>query len=515
MKGIIYFISLWAFIVLLASCSESLEETYEDYSGDGKIRYLGKCKDVEVTPGWERLHVEWKNGTDAVIDKVKITWEASEKRDSVLVDRGTTSYDIRNLENDTYRVDVCSIDKNGNTSLVETGYARPYTYGHEAVTSFTRLVTKHYEVENDLVFFMEHWNDSIVKASLQYTNLAGETDLFPLTKDLVSQSLITLKGVNFDKPITILREGKLEGCSDTIIFPEVALGNELMLTSDFKQAIQRRYGFKDETPEDAAKLKNFIDTVRILEFDYDMTSFEDVLYCPKLEKIVCGKNRYLTLAVKSSVDASKLTDEKKSLMVLEKAHEYRKVIVEQYNDHYFTSTSLPAYIEKKGNPTLPKLTYLSEDIVESIVNTVEDGFNHKSHLEYLLDNDPTTCWESEQVTTLQTHQITIALKEPKKISGIKVVQMSYTEAQDQMKNDKQEVVPGYYSPGQLIVKVSKNRLSWEKIGYMEASLLGRGSGETTLIPMAEPQEIQYIQITVSDQKIILWASMLADIVLYQ
>ena len=47
---------LWSFFILfiIGGC-ENLEETYSDYTGNGTIRYLGKCKDLSVSPGWQRL----------------------------------------------------------------------------------------------------------------------------------------------------------------------------------------------------------------------------------------------------------------------------------------------------------------------------------------------------------------------------------------------------------------------------------------------------------------------------
>ena len=49
---------LWSFFILfiIGGC-ENLEETYSNYTGDGTIRYLGKCKDLSVSPGWQRLYI--------------------------------------------------------------------------------------------------------------------------------------------------------------------------------------------------------------------------------------------------------------------------------------------------------------------------------------------------------------------------------------------------------------------------------------------------------------------------
>lgn len=51
-------IYLWLLLPLLifGGC-ESLEDTYKDYAGDGPIRYLVKCDDLDVKAGWNRLVV--------------------------------------------------------------------------------------------------------------------------------------------------------------------------------------------------------------------------------------------------------------------------------------------------------------------------------------------------------------------------------------------------------------------------------------------------------------------------
>lgn len=63
-------------------------------------------------------------------------------------------------------------------------------------------------------------------------------------------------------------------------------------------------------------MNHFIDTDKTLEFDYDMASLEDVLYCPNLEKVVIGKNRYLTTLTEKA-DKSVLEEVEKSIAILE------------------------------------------------------------------------------------------------------------------------------------------------------------------------------------------------------
>ena len=77
MERRLYFIA-WLFAVLFVISCEDLEDTYDEYAGDGMIRYIGKCSEVEVRPGWERLRVSWKNNLDAAIKRVKISWQSEE-----------------------------------------------------------------------------------------------------------------------------------------------------------------------------------------------------------------------------------------------------------------------------------------------------------------------------------------------------------------------------------------------------------------------------------------------------
>ena len=44
---------------VIACDNESLEDTYKEYAGKGEIRYLGKCNNLLVTPGWKRIIITW------------------------------------------------------------------------------------------------------------------------------------------------------------------------------------------------------------------------------------------------------------------------------------------------------------------------------------------------------------------------------------------------------------------------------------------------------------------------
>lgn len=81
-----YIVNFWVLAVLLVSCNESLEDTYSDYAGNGKIRYVGKCTELDVTPGWKRLSLQWKNSMDATVDKIKVAWSSENVKGDTLLE---------------------------------------------------------------------------------------------------------------------------------------------------------------------------------------------------------------------------------------------------------------------------------------------------------------------------------------------------------------------------------------------------------------------------------------------
>lgn len=488
MKRIKYLVGI--LFIFIVSCSESLEDTYSDYAGDGKIRYIGKCSDMSIKAGWYRLQINWTNSTDAVVDKIKVSWEAEDVKHDSLLPKNATFCEIKNLTDAVYRVDVCAVDANGKESLAITDYARPYSYEHEAVRSFSRVISKYYYLDDNLVYYIDNWNDSIVEAKICYTNsVSNQNDEFILTKEEASKGLLRLENVNCQKPITIVRSGRLEGCSDLIPFADYTLTNERIYSSDFKMLVQNMYGLKSENEEQKRIFDHFVDTVRVLEFDYDVASFEDLFYCLKLEKIVLGKNRYLSLQNQNKVDISVCVNEKRSLECLDMLNEVRGLEVERYNEHYFNEKR--SYIAEMGNPKLPVLNYLTLDDVESIMNmTMLEDSEETQELKNLLDNNPSTWWEPSVATSPRTHEIVLTLKQPQVVKGVKIVQRLYRPTSSSQK---------YYVSDKVVIEVSDDNVNWEPISYSKESEIGIGSGEVTLIPVVKPSNVRYIKVTISDK----------------
>lgn len=519
MKIMRYLLGLGVAIVSLTGCSESLEDTYSDFAGDGKIRYIAKCSGVTVVPGWRRLSLSWKNGTDAMVANIKVSWSANDVKRDTLLNPSDTACELRGLEDFTYRIDVLGVDSDGRESLMDPRYGRPYTEAHELIRSFTPGVTKYYLLKdkNALVYFTDNWNENIIDMKLHYTdidNTSCERGVWIPDPEMIewvgpdfayglAPTFYTVEGINVDERIYITRVGRVAACPDTIRFEPVDLDKSRSFTSDFKTTVQRRYGFVDQTDAQKADFDRFIDTVRCLEFDYDVASFEDILYCPRLEKIVLGKNRYLDPAKPSSEDASVLYDANKSVQVLDAANKLLGLKIERYNSHYNFKKTLP-YLTEMGNPTLPgDLTYISKSEIDTVTCSVKDIVEHDSHLEALIDNDSSTYWYPFEAPQARTYEITIKFKSPQFVRGFKVKQVESDQVQ-------------HYFPNQLRVQVSNDQVIWKNATHVLDYPIGRGIGEVTLIPMAEPAEVKYVRITVSDQAYVsLFSLRLADIVPYR
>ncbi len=521
MKMIKYIIVLWFSMVLLLGCSESLEETYDKWSGDGKIRYPAKCMNARVIPGWERLTVKWKNGTDAATKNVKVTWSANDMRDSLLLPPTDTVCEISGLKNTSYRIDIQTITEDGLQSLMETRYGRPYSLEHEIVRTFSQGITKYFRIgSNALIYFVGHKDEEhVLEMKLHYTNTAGNKvtqDVWPDDATANVNSCYIVKDIRMNEgdSVYISRVGLLPNCEDIIHFEPVVLKvNERVFTSDFKTNIQRHYGFTDQTDVEKIEFEHFIDTVRTLEFDFDIASLEDILYCPKLEKIVLGKNRYYWENQGQVMKGeTTLYEVERSVNVLKMVRELNKnFTIERYNEHFPQLPKELAYMtiskENQQESDLG-LNYLDVALIDKYECSEKDPQGYNSHLDWLFDNMPTTKWQTYTQADLRTYEITLYLKEAQLIKGIVVRQSRNTD-----KNSTS------YYPDQIKIEVSENLFAWENVNGengIEETLLGRAPGETNIVYLKKPGKYQYVRITMTDKTYITNSSLaLADIVLFQ
>lgn len=526
MKKRRYIINLFAAAALLVGCSESLEDTYSDFAGDGKIHYVAKCSEVHVSPRWEGLVLEWQNGTDATIDKVKVVWTLEDQKDSILLPNTTTSFELKNLVNGTYRFDVCAVDTDGNKSLLETTYGRPYTREHEVMLAFSRGVVKPYFLNNKLIFFSDQWNENIKEMVLKYKDPDGVQKEYVFNKETSYNTLVTIDDVSMNPKDTVYvyRKGKLEDCPDIIEFDPVAISRKKNYSAGFVNAIHRRYGYTTDTKEQEEEFEKFIEKVTELEFDYDIETFEDVLYCPKLEKIVFGKNRYLKKSIRYPgypyTPSKVLGPIEKSIQVLNKAHEpgILNLAVQCYSGnepHYFKSAPWEpgalTYMEDMGYSELPDLEIIDADAFEEydghkITCTPADSF---ADFDLLLDDDPSTKWEATTSVEPRTHEMQMKLKIPTEIRGVKVSHYLF---------DGNDARAPYLAPPRITIQTSVDGANWENVTYLDVNTLGYGGGEVTLLPIAGGSRlVEYIKFSVRDMinpgKV--WSISLGDVVLYK
>lgn len=478
-----YFVWMTAVVLAVAGC-ESLEDTYSDYSGDGMVQYVGKCTDVVVTPGWERLHVEWKNSLDPNINKIKVVCQAGDIVRDTFLEPGITAYDFKNMEDGSYQVDVYAVDEDGKLSLSDAKYGRPYTYDHEEIRSFSQGVIKHFFVGNNVVLFMDIWSDNFVNFELNYTGIEGEVKSLPLTEEVFAQKYYLLRDVDASKNVFITREGRVQDCPDLIVFNPYELTVNPVFSASFKGWMKEHYQLDDVGTD-------FVKATTVLEFDYDILSFEDILYFPNLEKLVLGKNRYLInneqiLAIYGDRWKSVVTDLEKSEFILGVAQELKNLKIERYQKHYIPETSI-LDIDEMGIPDLPELSYLSTT-GWTIENSQEEYIIEDTRypLIALLDNDYSTVWMPKAHVTLYTYDLTIDMQEEKTVNGIKITQAAIANAEDIL-------------PGTVQIETSVNGYDWEMFTHVQSNMLGNGLGEAALFCLETPKQARYVKVTVSDR----------------
>lgn len=479
--------------MMMFGCGESLEDTYKEYAGDGEIRYLGQCTNLTVTTGWKHLLVKWTNNVDPIIDKIKVTCSKDNNVKEFLLDRGTAECDIVGLEEDgNYEISVCGVDKNGNTSAVNTIYGRPYTENHEEVMAFTRLISRHFFFKDRLILTFSGWDDNVITAELKYTKKNGEEGTLPITQMEVMgyRQYLVEDEIDIAKPVKLYRTGKILGCDDVITFEPYVLLNERNFNSDLKQELKRQFGFDENIPDE------WVDNVEELELDWNIGSLEDLLNFPKLKKLVLGKNRYLLDEAVNDTERgqSKLYDveqapwtrETLSEFVLRVMHELNGLTVERYNKHY-SALSKKAYIEEKGQSVLPALSLLDLKDKQFTVLPEDEG-DYSSHIEHLTDGDDATYWQPLQQKSFTTYELILDLGKIETLNGLKFVQRTYVN------NDNQYII----APNVIKIKVSTDQINWDSATYLEESTVGNSNGEISLIPFAQKgKNVRYVKLLVN------------------
>ncbi len=544
MKMKLYYMA-WLFAALFAVGCEDLEDTYDEYAGDGMIRYLGKCSNVDVQPGWERLRVVWKNNLDATVKRVKITWQ-SEKESQPFVrfierqdvgegeDLMDTIY-LENLQDAIYTVKVSNLSADSTESIVEERYGRPYTLEHEDLRTFTRGIVNFYVLGDKLAVVVDEDNENLKEMELHYWGTDQQSHVWNI-KEHMTDSIYDINGdrclmrnymfllpgegenhgIDFNKPLVVKREGKLTGCIDEINFKDEDLDlQEKVWSPSFILWLTKTYGPNWESE---------INSIKEVKLDYDMSTFQDLLYFPKLEKVVLGNNRYMDQETIDEWDQEDLnlsvTDEYKGLMTLQflktiAEESGKEFTVERYNEHYFFGIAdeemwntyaevLEAagkiesgLIKEMGNPNvngmLASITPLdSKDWTVTCSDTTYNGDKDGGGA-WLLDDDPTTYFEPGETLGATIYEVKFDMKKSQTLHGFKVVQPT-----------------GWWTGPEYLLQSLKIEVSEDGYNYVEAtyedggSTIGASLGETTFIKVAgdvQGKSWRYIRLTMASRHI--------------
>ena len=478
---------LWILLpFLIVWGCEDLEDTYSDYAGDGPIRYLTNCDSITLTNSWESVIIRWQNNADPIADSVKITWILDDFRGDTLLSKDARECTLPMTKDGNYEIWVSRVGTNGDESIKTILYGRPYTSTHEEVLAFPRLVSKHYFVKNNLVLFFSSWQDEVLYAELRYTKADGTPGLFNLNKQVVeSKYMILPDELKPGTPVTLVRRGLMENCPDPIDLNPIELSTSKVYTSDMQTLFEEMY--------DSEITDELANQTTVVKFNHSVNSFEDILNLPNLRELVLGEERYLPEgATETACMDAKVRDTLRSLFVLETAQKLTGLKIKRYNQHYIPA-DLQGYeidITEMGNPQLPELNLKSSQNW-SINCSVEDAFGYDSHLEYLIDGDPSTCWMPELQTTARTYEVEIDMKSMQTVEGLLLHQKAFDA------NDAQSaaLIPN-------IVKVQfsdERKITWTNATYVEDITIGATNGEKVLINLPASQQARYIRVTLYDR----------------
>ena len=540
-RKLYYLIELFA--ALFVTGCEDLEDTYDEFTGGGMNRYLGKCGNVEVQAGWERLRVVWKNNLDVGVKHTKITWKSENDDEAFVryVERGNvvdaedlmdTIY-LEGLEDATYEVTVTNVAADSTESLSTTLYARPYTTEHEDLRTFTRGITNFFPLEDKLVVILDNDNENLLGVTLTFWGTDGQEHVWDVKEGMadsieiipgmpeygyLARDYIRLLpenagyGIDFSKPLVIHREGRLSACFDNVPFAGDTLSmTDRVLSVGFSQWLNTHYG-----PDYESELEN-IETV---EFDYDMSTFQDLFYLPNLKKVTLGKNRFMADGHRD--ENLSVTDDYMGLKALQILQETRGITIERYNSQYFNTEcesdmlmpgmtlyealqmtgfwlSMSEYASGENMAAMPVYTPFNSDEWEVTCVTDTLYSDKKTNgARWLLDDDPTTYFEPGQMLGVTVLEVEIDMKEGRTIHGFKVSQpLRATSSDDEVTRELTYLIPS------LEIEVSEDGFNWEPATYDEGSItIGDAIGEITFIEIPEElqsRNVRYIRLSMANR----------------
>lgn len=483
--------SLILLLLFFISC-ESMEDTYDQYTKDGKTRYVGKISEFKLQEGWKRFILEWNNSEDNTVKSILLKWTDSKESDSIVLPKDYTTFETpQNFQDRIYTFSIYSLDQYNNKSIKATITGRPYTETHEDIKTFKNLEDKFFYLGDELIIFFADDNSDIINPRINYFK-NGEAVSEDITPEILEAKVMCIPGIDSDKDVMITRSANVEGCADVIDFePYVLDRTQFTLKADFSGMLKRENDLENISTA-------FINSTETLFIDGDLISLEDVLRFPKLKKIVIGGHTYFHndyLTDKTST----LIDKNTSVYALNKLIEKRDVVVEIYNDTYGIAEELE--LTSLGNPAIPDLNLLDSENWTVECNTIEMG-DH-SHPEYILDDDASTTWKPLPKEIYgRKHELTIDMKESTKINGFLVRQPI-----------GEDIFTDHFS-NTIIVKVSDDGEVWRDIFINPVLHIGTARGQSTIINLSESQSCRYVRIFINDKTGNRKLTYLADFLLF-
>lgn len=502
---------------------EDLEDTYDEFTGDGRIRYLGKCTNVEALPGWKRIRVVWKTNGDAAVKHTKITWQSELDAQPFvrLVERepvtsSTNLLDtvyLENLQDALYTVTISNVGADTSwESMSESQYVRPYTETHEDLRSFSRGIANFYPLGDKMAVVLDEDNENLHKMEFHFLGTDGEEHVWNIQEGMNASvsgmrdymQLLPAEeglGIDFSKPMTVNRIGRLSECLDEIIFtPEILSLDERSMFASFTTWLNKNYGPDWESSD-------VLSQIETVEFDYDMTTFQDLLYLPNVKKVILGKNRFM--AVDHLNENLSTTDTYKALATLQFLKDTRPDFsVECYNDHYFDE-SIKTALEEGGkiDPDLikkheggsnlalmPQVELLDVTGWEVTCSDPVYSGNSENGAGWLLDGDANTCFEPGQTLGATVFEVKIDMQEAHTLHGFKVQQPYPGTERDLI-----------YLLSSVQIEVSEDGYVWQPATYEEGGIsIGDAIGEITFIPVPEElqsRNIRYIRLTMANHHV--------------
>lgn len=468
--------------ICFISC-ESMDDTYSDQVNKTKERYLGKCSNLSIEKGWNRIKLNWDNPVDPCVEKIKIKWSTEETTDSVFVEKDVTTYTTEaELENKNYEFTICCVDENGNESLNLIGYTKPFTKDDELINLLKIIEKKYFFVEDRLIVFLHEKSDNILSATINFSQ-NGETQSHIITEEDFQKAVLSFDNVDKDKPITIQTSVSYEECIDDVDFEPYELSNEMIsMNSDFINNLKIINNM--ETIEN-----DFLPTITTLYINRDLMSLEDILYLPNLEKIVIGNKKFLIpwCANPGSKYFLSLQEKEKSIFALKNMQELKGIEIEVYADNFGLKGTEGLEITEMPNPTVPQIAFFPEEEMNQWEITCDSELSYDSDYKYLLDQNNQTFWKPLEVKDeCRRHNLIIDMKEQKDLHGILFRQMN---------NNK--LVK--YIPSVIEIYISEDGVDWElPFKYIDIEL-GASPAESKLIEFSEVKRAQYVKLVVSDQ----------------